>query len=157
MTREKEHNPNWPHISDHPFIILIIGGCESLEANALLNIINHQPDIDEIYLYAKDPREACDPCDSKAFIEYSNNVDDIYENIQEYKSNKEWKEYWLYLMVWLLTCLKLHQIITEFFIRGRKLNSSLVFTTQSYLQLILDLKQVRASIDCNQLFMKYWL
>ena len=38
--------------------MLIIGGSGSGKANALLNLINNQPDIDNIYLYAKDPYEA---------------------------------------------------------------------------------------------------
>ena len=29
--------------------------------------------------------------DSKAFIEYSINIDDIYENIEEYKPIKKWE------------------------------------------------------------------
>ena len=66
--------------------------------NALLNLINNQPDIDKIYLYAKDPYEAkyrylinkrekvClkhyDDC--KVFIKYSNDMHDVYKNIEEY-------------------------------------------------------------------------
>ena len=46
------------YISDHPYKILIIGGSGSQKTNALLNLINNQPDIDKIYLYAKDPYEA---------------------------------------------------------------------------------------------------
>ena len=51
------HNPNWPYIPDHPYIILIIGGSGSIRAKALLNLRDNQPDIDKIYLYAKDPCE----------------------------------------------------------------------------------------------------
>ena len=54
----KEHNPNWPQIPDHQHTILIIRGCESGRTNSLFNLINQQPDIDKIYLYAKDPYEA---------------------------------------------------------------------------------------------------
>ena len=53
-----EHNPEGPYIPDHPHRILIIGGCGSGETNALLNLINNQPDVDKIYLYGKDPYEA---------------------------------------------------------------------------------------------------
>ena len=53
-----EHNLKWPYIPDHPYRILIIGGSGSGKANALLNLINNQPDIDQIYPYAKDPYEA---------------------------------------------------------------------------------------------------
>ena len=50
-----EHNSKWPYIPDHPYRILIVGGSGSGKTNALLNLINNQPDIDKIYLYAKDP------------------------------------------------------------------------------------------------------
>ena len=68
-----------------------------------LNLIsNHQPDIGKIYLYAKDSYEAKYPFliknwestglkhlnDSKTFIEYSNYMDGIYENIEVYDQNK---------------------------------------------------------------------
>ena len=52
-----EHNEKWPYIPDHPYRILIIGGSGSRKTNALSNLINKQPDIDKIYLYAKDPYE----------------------------------------------------------------------------------------------------
>ena len=57
VTKEntKEHNPNWPQIIDHPYRILIIGGSGSGKTISLFNLINHQPDIDKIYLYAKHP------------------------------------------------------------------------------------------------------
>ena len=45
-----EHNSKWPYIPDLPFIILIIGGFGSRKTNALLNLINNQPDIDKIHL-----------------------------------------------------------------------------------------------------------
>ena len=54
----KEDNPNWPQILDHPCRILIILGSGSEKTNSLFNLINQQPDIDKIYLYAKDPYEA---------------------------------------------------------------------------------------------------
>ena len=49
-----EHKPKWPEIPDHPYRILRIGGSGSGKTNALLHLINHEPDIDKIYLYAKD-------------------------------------------------------------------------------------------------------
>ena len=92
-----QHNLKWPYIPDHLYRILIIGVSRSEKTNALLNLINNQPDIDKIYLYAKDPYEAkCQFlvnkrestgrkhfCDPKAFIEYSNNMQDVYECIDE--------------------------------------------------------------------------
>ena len=53
----KEHNEKWPYIPDHPYIILIIGGSGSGKANAFLNSINEQNDIDKFYFYAKDLTE----------------------------------------------------------------------------------------------------
>ena len=41
VTKEntKEHNPNWPHIPDHPYRILMIGGSGSGKINSLFNLI----------------------------------------------------------------------------------------------------------------------
>ena len=60
ITKEdiKEHDPNWPEIPDHPYRILIIGRSGFRKTNAFLNLINNKPDIDKIYLYAKDPYKA---------------------------------------------------------------------------------------------------
>ena len=71
--------------------------------------------------------------DSKAFIEYSNNMDDIYKNIEEYNPNKKRKILIVFddMTADMLSNKKLNPIITELFIRGRKLNISLVFITQS--------------------------
>ena len=52
-----EHNLKWPYIPDHPYRILMIGGSRSGKANALFNLLDNHPDIDKIYLYAKDPYE----------------------------------------------------------------------------------------------------
>ena len=53
-----EHNKNWSYISDHPYRILIIGGSGFGKTNTLSNLIENQPGIDNIYLYAKDLHEA---------------------------------------------------------------------------------------------------
>ena len=60
ITKEdmKEHNPNWPAIADHPYEILIVGGSGYGKTNAFLNLINHEPDTDKVYLYAKGPYKA---------------------------------------------------------------------------------------------------
>ena len=44
-----KHNPYWPCIPGHSYRILIIGGSGSGKTNALLNLMNKQPDIDKIY------------------------------------------------------------------------------------------------------------
>ena len=60
ITKEdiKEHNSNLPLIPDHLYRILIVEYSVSGKTNALLNLISHQPDIDKIYLYDKNPCEA---------------------------------------------------------------------------------------------------
>ena len=97
------HNKNWLHTSDHPYRILIIEGSGSGKTNVLLNLIENQPDIDKIYLYAKDPNEAKyqylitkKECvginhfnDPKAFIGYSNDMCNVYKNIDDYKPDQE--------------------------------------------------------------------
>ena len=144
----KEHDPNWSEIPDHPYGILIVGGSASEKTSALLNLINNEANVDEIYLYDKDPCKAKYQLlinkrkittlkysnDSKAFIEYSNYMDDIYQNIEEYNSNKKQKILILFddMIADILINKKLNPILTELFIRRRKLNISLVFITQSY-------------------------
>ena len=99
----KQNNQKWSYIPDYLYRILIIGGSGSGKTNALLNLINNQPDIDKIYLYAKDPHEAKSQFlinkresmaldhfnDPKAFIEYSSDMRDVYKNIDEYNADKE--------------------------------------------------------------------
>ena len=89
----KEHNEKWPYISDHP------------DRNALFNLINEHV-IDKIYLHAKDLREPKyeflikkrenvgikHENNSKAFIEYSNTMDDVYENIDDYNPVRKGKK-----------------------------------------------------------------
>ena len=83
-----KNNKNWPYIPDHPYRIQTIVGSGSGKTNVLLNLIGNQPDIDKIYLYAKDPYEAKHQYlinisekvglkrfnDPKTFIEYSNDM-----------------------------------------------------------------------------------
>ena len=72
--------------------------------------------------------------DSKALIEYWNNMDDIYKNSEEYNPNKKRKILIVFddMIADMLSYKKLNLIATELFIRGRKLNISLVFIIQSY-------------------------
>ena len=70
----------------------------------------------------------------KAFTEYSNDMHDIYKNIDEYNLDKENKILITFddMIVDMIHNKKLNLIVTELFIRGRKLNISLAFITQSY-------------------------
>ena len=95
----------WTQIPDHPYRISIIGGSGSRKKNAILNPIDNELDIDKIYLYAKDPYKAKYQLltnkrestglkyfnDSKAFTEFSNDMDDIDKNIEQYNPNKKRK------------------------------------------------------------------
>ena len=139
-----QHNSKWPHIPDHPCRILIIGGSGSGKTNALLNLINNQPDIDKIYLYAKDPYKSKYQYliskrekvrldhfnDPKAFmIEYSNDMEDVYKNIENYNLGKKRKILIVFddMIVDVINNKKLNPIVTEMVIRGRKLNICIVF------------------------------
>ena len=53
-----KHNQDWSYGPDHPYKILIIGGSGSGKTNVLLNLIDNQPGIDKIFLYAKHLYEA---------------------------------------------------------------------------------------------------
>ena len=149
VTKEetKEHNLNWPEIPDDSYRILIIGSSGSGKTNSLFNPINQQPDMDKIYLYAKDLNEAKYNFfnkkredvgtkhfkDSKAFIEYSEDTYDIYKNIEEYNSNKKRKILIVFddMIADMLNKKNLNPIVTKLFIRVSKLNIALVFRTQS--------------------------
>ena len=151
-----EHNKNWPYIPDHPYRILIIGGSGSVKTNLLLNLIENQPDIDKIYLYAKDPYESKYQYlinkregvginhfnDPKAFIEYSNDMHDVYKNIDDYNPDKENKILIVFndMIADMIHNKRLNSIVTELFIRGRKLNISLVFITKPYFRVPKDVK-----------------
>ena len=100
-----EHNSKWPYIPDYPYRTLIVDGSGLGKTNALLNLINNQPDIDKRYLYAKEPYEAKYQYlinkrekvglnrydDPKIFMEYSNDMQDVYRNIEDYNPRKNRK------------------------------------------------------------------
>ena len=106
---DKKHNEEWPYIPDHLYRILIIGDSGSGITNTLLNLINEQNDIDKVVLYARDLNEPKYKIlikkredkredagikhlnDPNAFIECSNTMDDVYENIHDYNSNRKRK------------------------------------------------------------------
>ena len=152
----KEHNEKWPYILDHPYRIMITGDSASRKTNTLLNLINEQNNIDKIYLYAKDlsepkygffvkKRENVEIkylIDPKAFIECSNTMDDVYENINDYNPIKKRKKLIVFddMIADIMTNKRFQAIIKELFIRCRKLNISLVFITQSYFSVPKDVR-----------------
>ena len=107
-------------------------------------------------MYAKDPYEAKYQYlfnlrekgglnhhnDPKAYIEYSNDMRDVYKNIDEYNMDKENKILIVFddMIADMIHNKKLNSIVTELFIRGRKLNISLVFITQSYFKAPKDVR-----------------
>ena len=122
----------------------------------LFNLINEQNHIDKIYLYARDLikpkykilikkrkdagiKHLNDP---NAFIECSNTMDDVYENIHDYNPSRKRKILIIFddIIADIMTNKRFQVIIKELFIRCRKLNISLVFITQSYFSVPKDVK-----------------
>ena len=104
VTKEsiKGHNINWPQIPDHLYKILVTGGSVSGKPNSLPNLINHQQDIDEIYLYTKDLNKA----KHQFLIKKCENV-----------GTK------LLFMIWMLKCLVIKNfkpMVTDLFIKDIK-------------------------------------
>ena len=80
--------------------------------------------------------------DPKTFVEYSNDMHDVYKNIDEYNPDKENKILIVFddMIADMINNKKLNSIVTELFIRGRKLNISVVFITQSYFKVPKDVR-----------------
>ena len=78
--------------------------------------------------------------DPKAFIEYSNDMQDVYKNIDEYNPDKENKILIVFddMIADMINNKKLNSVVTELFIRGRKFSISIVFITQSYFKVPKD-------------------
>ena len=152
----KEHKGKWPYIPDHLYRILIIGGSGSGKTDALLNLINEQDDIDKICLHVKDLREPKYGFlikkrenaeikhlnDPNAFIECSNTMDGVYENIDDYNPSRKRKKLIAFddMIADIMTNKKFQAIIKELFIRRRKVNVPLVFVTQSYFSVPKDFR-----------------
>ena len=152
----EKHNEKQPYIPDYPYRILIIGGSGSGKTYTLLHLINEQKDIDRIYLYAKDFSESKNEYfiknretagtkhlnDSKAFIERSNTMNDVYRNIDNYNQKRKRKILIIFddMIADIMTNKKFHSIIKELFIRCRKLNISLALVTQSYFSVPKDVR-----------------
>ena len=146
---------NWP------FRMLIIGPSGSAKTNTLLHLINNLHPIDKIYLYAKDIHEPkCEYLinkreqagiknlnDPHAFIEYSDDMTDVLDDINNYNKNKKEKNIYRdkkVLMVFddIIADIEYNKnfkrIIKELFYRARKINVSIVFITQSYFRALKD-------------------
>ena len=69
--------------------------------------------------------------DGNAFIEYSNTMDDVYKNIDDYNPNRRRKILIVFdeMIADIMISKKFQAIIKELFIRCRKINVSLVFIT----------------------------
>ena len=107
-------------------------------------------------MYAKDPYEAKyqylinkkegvgidNFSDLKGFIEYSNDMQNVYKNIDEYNTDKENKILIVFddMIADMINNKNLNSTLTELFIRGKKLNISLVFIAQSYLKVSKDIR-----------------
>ena len=78
----------------------------------------------------------------KLLIEYSNDMDNVYENIDEYNIDKERKILMVFddMIADMINNKKISSVVTELFVRGRKLNISLVFITQSYFKVPKDVR-----------------
>ena len=152
----KDHNENWPYIPDHPYRILIIGSSGSGKTNALLNLIKEQDDIDKIYLYGKDMskpkyeflikrRENAGIIhlkELKEFIECSNSMDDVFDDIDGYNLARKRKILIVFddMIADIVTNKKFQAAVEELFIRCRKLNILFVFITQSYFSVPKDVR-----------------
>ena len=129
-----EHNRNWSYVPDHPYRILTIDGSGSGRTNLLLNLIEEQPDIDKMFLYAKDLYEAKYQYlikirgkvgidhhnDPGAYIEYSNDIHDVHKNIDEYNLDPENKNLIVFddMIADMISNTRLNSIVTEMFIKN---------------------------------------
>ena len=137
--------------------MLIIGPSDSGKTNTLLHLINNLHPIDKIYkiyLYAKDINEPKyeylinrkeqagikNLNDPHAFIEYSDDMDDVLDDINNYNKNRDKKVLIVFddMIADIEYNKKFKRIIKELFYRARKINISIVFITQSYFRALKD-------------------
>ena len=136
---------NWP------FRMLPLG---SGKTNTLLHLINNLHPIDKIYLYAKDLHEPKYEYlinkreqagiknfnDPHAFIEYSDDMDDVLDDINNYNKNRDKKVLIVFddMTADIEYNKKFKRIIKELFYRSCKINVSIVFITQLYFRALKD-------------------
>ena len=140
--------------NDWLFRMLIIGPSGSGKTNTLLHLINNLHPIDKIYLYAKyidekryefliNKREQAgikNLNDPHAFIEYSNDMDDVLDDINNYIENRDKKVLIVFddMIADIEYNKNFKRIIKELFYRACKINVSIVFITQSYFRALKD-------------------
>ena len=140
--------------NDWPFRMLIIGPSGSGKTNALLHLINNLHPIDKIYLYAKDIHEPKNEYlinkreqggikslnDPHAFIENSDDMNDVLDDINNYNKNRDKKVLIVFddMIADIEYDKNFKRIIKELFYRARKINVSIVFITQSYFRALKD-------------------
>ena len=80
--------------------------------------------------------------DPKAFTEYSNDMHDVYQNINDYSDDNENKILIVFddMIAGMIKNKKSNSVVTELFIKGRKLNISFVFIAQSYFKVPKDVR-----------------
>ena len=141
-----ERNEKWTYIPDHPNRIIIIGGSVSGKTNALINLINVQNDIDKKILYARDLSEPKYEYlikkrkdagikhlnNPNAFFQFSNTMDDVYENINDYNPIRKRKKLIVFhdMIADIMDNKRFQAIIKELFTRCRELNISLALPSR---------------------------
>ena len=121
---------------------------DDIVTNTLLNLINNFHPINKIYLYAKDTDEKKyqylinkreqtgikNLNDLHAFIEYSSDMNDVLDDVNNYNKNRDKKVLIIFddMIADIMRSGKFKAIVKELLIRCRKLNISIVFITQSY-------------------------
>ena len=147
-------NKNENKDNNWPFRMLIIGPSGSGKTNTLLHLINNLHCIDKIYLYGKDLHELKyeylinrreqagikNLNESHAFIEYSDDMNDALDDINDYNKNRDKKVLIVFddMIADIEYDKKFKRIIKELFFRACKINVSVVFLTQSYFRVLKD-------------------
>ena len=135
---EINHNPNWPYIPDHPYRIVIIGSSGSDKTNVLLNLtkVNNQILAEFVYMSKIYSNQSInyslteEKNEELKFIGYSQTIEDIYENLEDYNSTKKRRVLIVLVFDDMIADMdfnkKLSPIVTELLLRERKLKISLL-------------------------------
>ena len=151
---EDTTEPSSSERNNWPFRMLIIEPSGSGKTNTLLHLINNLHPTDKIYLYAKDIHEPKyeyliskreqagikNLNDPQAFTEYSDDMNDVLDDINNYNKNRDKKVLIVFddMTADIEYNKNFKRIIKELFYRARKINVSIVFITQSYFRALKD-------------------